>query len=100
MTILLKDNPTIAKAHERYLAFTQDDQARMAYEARIAFQRDQLSREEAAKQEGIEKGFEKGIEKGIEKGKLETARKLRDFGMSVQQIAQVTELSVEEIEKL
>ncbi len=88
MTILIKDDPTLAKAHERYLAFTNDDQARMAYEARIAFQRDQLSREEAAKQEGIEQGIKK------------TARNLQAIGMSVKQIAEVTGLSEEEIEKL
>ena len=87
MTILLKEDPAIAKAHERYLAFTNDDQARMAYEARIAFQRDQLRREEAAKQEGKLEN------------KLEIAHNLIAIGMSVQQIAQVTGLSVEEIEK-
>ena len=100
MTILLKDDPAIAKAHERYLAFTNDDQARMAYEARIAFQRDQLSREETAKQQGLEQGLEQGIEQGKLEGKQETARNLKAIGMSIQHICQVTGLSVEEIEKL
>ncbi len=96
MTILLKNDPAIAKAHARYLAFTNDDQARMAYEARIAFQRDQLSREEAAKQQGLEQG----IEQGKLEGKQETARNLKAIGMSIQHICQVTGLSVDEIEKL
>jgi len=88
MTILLKDNPTMAKAHRRYEAFTRDDQARMAYESRIAFQRDQISREQAAEKEGELKG------------KLDTARNLKILGISPQQIAQATGLSLEDIDRL
>ena len=88
MTILLKDDPTMAKAHQCYVAFTQDDQARMAYESRIAFQRDQISREQAAE------------EKGEQKGKLETASNLKALGISPQQIAKATGLSLTDIENL
>jgi predicted transposase/invertase (TIGR01784 family) len=88
MTILLKDNPAITKAHQKYVTFTQDDQARMAYEARIAFQRDQLSREQAAEK------------KGKLEGRLETARSFKALGISLEQIAQATGLSLDEVKKL
>jgi predicted transposase/invertase (TIGR01784 family) len=59
-------------------------------------------------EKGIEKGKAEGMEKGIEKGKAEgelnksrnIARNLSKMNMSLEQIAQVTELSVEEIQKL
>jgi len=60
------------------------------------------------KEEGYEEGREEGIEKGIEKGKvegkyernIEIARNLLNINMPVEQIALVTSLSVEEIQKL
>ena len=53
---------------------------------------------------GEAKGEAKGIAKGEAKGKAETARKialnLLGIGMSLEQIAQVTELSIEEVRVL
>ena len=50
--------------------------------------------------EGIEQGRSEGIEQGSRQKALETARILKQFGDSVQKIAQATGLSKEEIEKL
>ena len=50
-----------------------------------------------AEQVGIEKGMEKGIEKGIEKGKLETARRMLARRMPVDVIADLTDLSEDEV---
>lgn len=57
---------------------------------------------------GIEKGIEKGIAQGMEKGiaqgqsneRKETARRMRNDGIPPETIAQYTQLSIEEIEKL
>ncbi len=49
---------------------------------------------------GLEEGMEKGIEKGIEKKARETAVKLIKKGMSNADIAEITDLSIEEIEKI
>ena len=51
-------------------------------------------------EQGIEKGIEQGIEKGIEKNTRETALKMIENGLDIQLIANITGLSVEEIEKL
>ena len=54
--------------------------------------------------EGIAKGMAEGIAKGEAKGKAETARKvalnLLGIGMSLEQVAQVTELSIEQVRVL
>jgi len=53
-----------------------------------------------AKKEGIEKGMEKGVEKGVEKNKRETALKMRNSGLDIKLIVNITGLSADEIEKL
>ena len=54
--------------------------------------------------QGIEKGIEKGREEGREEGlrakAIETAKKLLDMGMPVENIVIATGLSEDEIEKL
>ena len=55
---------------------------------------------EAAIQEGMEKGMEKGIEKGKTEGKIETARNLKQLGVSMDVIVQATGLSEAEIQQL
>ena len=54
--------------------------------------------------EGMEKGraegMEKGLAKGMEKEKLATARRLLAIGLSDEQVSTVTELPLEEIQKL
>ena len=59
---------------------------------------------EEGKAEGIAKGMAEGIAKGEAKGKAETARKvalnLLGIGMSLEQVAQVTELSIEQVRVL
>ena len=49
---------------------------------------------------GEERGISLGITQGARKAKLETAKNLIDLGLPQEQIALVTGLSIEEIEKL
>ncbi|MGP1439226.1 MAG: Rpn family recombination-promoting nuclease/putative transposase [Treponema sp.] len=55
-------------------------------------------------EKGMQKGIQKGIQRGIQKGKMEgiseTAKKLIAMNLSIEQIAQATGLSIEEISKL
>ena len=55
---------------------------------------------EKAFENGFSAGEERGISKGAQQAKLETAKNLLSIGLSQKQIASVTGLSVEEIEKL
>ena len=52
------------------------------------------------RRESFEDGFSAGEERGRNEAKLETAKNLLSIGLSQDQIASVTGLSVEEIEKL
>ena len=49
---------------------------------------------------GMAKGMEIGMAKGMEKEKLATAHRLLSMGLSNEQVATATELSLEEIQKL
>ena len=49
---------------------------------------------------GMEIGMEKGIAKGMEKEKLATAHRLLSMGLSDEQVSTVTELPLEDIQKM
>ena len=53
-----------------------------------------------AEKKGIKKGIETGFEKGHKQSRKETALKLRQSGLDLDFIANITGLSIEEIEKL
>jgi predicted transposase/invertase (TIGR01784 family) len=53
-----------------------------------------------AKEEGILEGVEKGREEGKTEEKIKTALKLLQKGVSIKDISDITELSIENIEKL
>jgi len=52
------------------------------------------------KEEGIEAGIKEGIKKGIEEQQEKVAQKLLEINMEIGQIAEITGLAKEEIEKL
>lgn len=105
MMVLLKKNHNLQELADRYYRFEKDSEARMIYEARMKEMRDQAAWLDEAQTKGlalgIEKGIEKGIEQGIEQGIAQNARevaiKLRDKGMSLAEILEVTgvDLSLE-----
>ncbi|WP_052219839.1 Rpn family recombination-promoting nuclease/putative transposase [Clostridium homopropionicum] len=49
---------------------------------------------------GIEKGIERGIERGREEGKIEVARNFLKMGLTVEQVAAGTGLTIEEVRRL
>jgi predicted transposase/invertase (TIGR01784 family) len=97
-------NPEIRKAVNTLYGISADALARAEYEAHLKAQRDWISGIEGGRlqgiQEGIQQGIQQGIQRGIQEGKIETARKLRSMGLSIDQIAQATGLSQEDIGKL
>ncbi|MBI4871702.1 MAG: Rpn family recombination-promoting nuclease/putative transposase [Candidatus Riflebacteria bacterium] len=101
-------------------------QVRELIEAREKASHDLASRIETAELEGLQRGLQKGLEQGLEKGReqgleqgreqgleqglekarqeerqrwLEAVRRMRQAGMTVQTIAQLTGLSPEEVER-
>lgn len=55
---------------------------------------------EEGRERGFAEGMEKGMAEGIEKGIAATAKKMKDIGMPVETIMQVTSLTKEEIKGL
>lgn len=92
MTVLLKENPAIKKAHETYQSFTQNEKLMDMAQAREKWKRDIDSQLHGAEM--------RGLEKGLEEGHKEDARKMRNRGFSIEDIADITGLSQDEIRKL
>jgi len=71
------------------------------YEKRAFYIQDEIQRVNFGYQQGLEKGEKKGVEKGIKQGsekeKLIIAKNMLSMRLSVEQIAQATGLSEEEI---
>ena len=55
---------------------------------------------EAGRAEGLEAGRAEGLEAGRAEGILSIARKMKARGKSIEEIAEMTDLTVEEIEAL
>jgi predicted transposase/invertase (TIGR01784 family) len=89
MKYLLDDDKDLARAHEEYVKFTQDDHLREQYEARMKWQRDHESLLESAREEGNYQAKCQSAVTMIKAGKLK-----------FQEIAEYTDLTLEDIERL
>jgi len=92
LDMVAQASPKLKKVVGRLLELSQDERARMLFEAQVKEQRDIRARERGA--------MEKGIAQGITQGRVETARKLLKHNMLIDEIMEYTGLSREEIEKL
>ncbi|GAB6091728.1 Rpn family recombination-promoting nuclease/putative transposase [Spirochaeta dissipatitropha] len=96
MTVLLKDNPAIGRAHQVYQDFTANDALMDMAEAREKWQKDVGTRLHDAETRGIKQGMQKGM---LKKAR-EAARKMRDEGLDIALISRITGLSEQEIRDL
>ena len=97
---LYKLVPELNEAKNMMEKAKADPKKRQLIEERENAARDYASAIADAKIEGIEKGEKIGIEKGERNAKIETAKNLLKIGLSVEQIAQATCLSIDEISRL
>ncbi|WP_181015499.1 Rpn family recombination-promoting nuclease/putative transposase [Alkalispirochaeta sphaeroplastigenens] len=120
MKAILEDTSEIRQAEKRYGAFVADAELQDRLEARDKFRRTHLQLLHDAEQKGLKQGIEQGIEQGKAEGKeegkaegkaegkeegrieerRETARKLKSRNMPIAEIAEITDLSEEEIRQL
>ena len=106
--VILRSNDDIMKAYEELERLSLDPKNQMLYLARHMELLDALNQREEGLEEGrkagLEEGRKVGIEQGIEQGIKEATKrlalKLLASGSTLEQVAQLTELSVEEIEAL
>jgi predicted transposase/invertase (TIGR01784 family) len=88
MEMLAEKNEKIRKAYDVLQIISKDENARMAYEAREAELRDQLTREMTARRNG---DFERAVK---------VALKLLLMGMDIKTVIEATELSEEKVLEL
>ncbi|KJS89331.1 Rpn family recombination-promoting nuclease/putative transposase, partial [Desulfosporosinus sp. BICA1-9] len=86
--MLAEKNKDIKKAYDLLQIISKDEKARMLYDAREAELRDQLTRIETA------------VNRGKAEGKLEAARNAVKKGLSLEDIAEITDLPLEIVQKL
>ena len=87
-----KENKEIEEAVEEYETLTGDALVKRLAEIRLMSELEENSALETAKNEGKEEGRKQE--------KISTAKKLLNLKMPIEQIAEITELSKEEILKL
>ena len=94
----------IEKAKVSALSEEEYDQ----YEASMKYLEDEIDMEQHGYERGMEEGLKKGTEQGLKQGKLEgektanlrNAKRMKQKGLDVDDIAEITGLSLEDIEKL
>ena len=96
---ILKKKPDLKNAFGVLEMYSSDPEKQREFEERL--RADENYAYELAVR--FEKGIEKGIEKGLDLGKfeksLETARKMKDKGFSIDDIIEITGLTKEELSK-
>jgi len=102
----------INKAFKTLLKVSADDEVREIYRLRELTERNRISEQTVAREqgraeglakglvEGEKVGLEKGLAEGEKKAKIESARNALSLGLSVEQVAIITGLSIEEVEGL
>ncbi len=108
VTKIMSENEDIKEAKNELDKISRDDLLRrMALKAEI-MRMDQHEFEEEAKAKGLAEGLAEGREKGRKEGRKEgrtetkksIAKNLLERGFSIEEIAQITELDIEEIKKI
>lgn len=61
---------------------------------------DYTSTLETAERKGEIKGIQQGLQQGVQQEKIETIHRLQAMGFSIEQIAQGTDMGIEEVKKL
>lgn len=108
--------PGLEEARQKLIYYNMSKEEKLAYDEHlnaIMIQNDVLKAAtmegeeiglEKGMQKGLEKGLQKGLEKGLEKGrqeeKIQIASTAKKQGLSCEMIANLTGLSIDEIEKL
>jgi predicted transposase/invertase (TIGR01784 family) len=95
-TMIAKTSPEISQAVGVIMELSEDEQTRLQAEAREKYRRDEAARRKLARREGRDEGIQIGRQEGL----LEVAKQLLIGKDSVEKVAKVTGLSLEEVQSL
>ena len=96
----MKENKDINKAIDELEQVSGNEKLRRIAELKEKYIRDEQASIEYAQDEGYKQGRKDGITEGEENKSIEIAKNLLTKQMNIKDIADVTGLSIEEIEKL
>ena len=96
----MKNNDSIKEAKNKLEEMSQDEKVRRLAELREKAILDEKEDEYTGYCNGVEDGIKQGIEQGIEQNQKDVAKKLRDKGIDIHFIIEITGLSKEDIENL
>lgn len=91
---MAKQNEYMEEAVNTLFELSADEKKRLEYEAREKAIRDYNTQMQSAEQRGMERGIERGMELAIK------ALTLRTEGMSLEQIASVCDMSLEQVKRI
>ncbi|WP_285395764.1 hypothetical protein [Lysinibacillus sp. fls2-241-R2A-57] len=97
---IAKEDKNIRDALIIWQELSQSPEVRLAYEARVEQLLDEEAKLEDAKYYGRIEGLAKGIEQGERKKQQEIALKMLQKGIDLETIAEFTELTLSEINKI
>ncbi|MCI6158342.1 MAG: hypothetical protein MR669_01925 [Selenomonadaceae bacterium] len=101
---LAMNDAAIYDAMQAARIFLSNDAERHAYLNREMAIMDQQAQHEAAIEDGYKQGMEQGMQQGIQQGKQsaaeEHARRFLKMGLTPEQVAEGTGLSIEDVKKL
>ena len=96
----MKNNESMKKAKERLNTMSEDEKIRRLAELREKAILDELEVKAYNYKKGKNDGLEQGRAEGIIQTNKEIAKKLKEKGLSIDFIIEITNLTKEEIEKL
>lgn len=103
MKILLNENENIERAHEKYIAFTKDEELLDAYEAHMKWKKDYNTgiffAKKEGKKEGMKEGRTEGKKEGIKTKQQKIAAKMLQKGYELKIISELTGLSIDELQQ-
>ena len=97
---IMKNNENIKEAKEKLEEISNDEIMQRLADWREAAEHDEASVKAMSFNEGLKEGMEKGMKRGIEKRNLEIAKEMKEKGIDINTISQITGLTIEEISKL
>ena len=97
---LVKMEPAIQKAEDKLEYLSSDSETMNIYLAREKSLHDQANMVSTAEQRGLQRGLQQGREEGIREERQKTAIKLLRSGMSIDMVADMTDLTPVELETL
>lgn len=100
MKTVFEDFPAVQRAQEEFERFKADQALMAAHISHEMWLHDQATRLKQATDEGLNKGRAEGLTQGREEARVETARSMLKKDYSINEIAEITGLSAEQVAAL